>query len=105
MIIGGYCPDCGGGEGNQSCSIARCSLEHGKVEYCFLCSAYPCEKYNGIDCSDSFITHKNQMKDMERVREIGISRYNDESIRKREILDMLLNEAAASGIELKLRKK
>ena len=31
MQIGGYCPGCGGGEGNQSCAIARCSLEHDKV--------------------------------------------------------------------------
>ena len=28
MHIDGYCPGCGGGAGNQSCRIARCSLEH-----------------------------------------------------------------------------
>ena len=27
MHLGGYCPGCGGGAGNQSCAIARCSLE------------------------------------------------------------------------------
>lgn len=27
MHIDGYCPGCGGGAGNQSCRIARCSLE------------------------------------------------------------------------------
>lgn len=25
MHVGGYCPGCGGGEGNQSCAFARCS--------------------------------------------------------------------------------
>jgi len=29
MHIGGYCPGCGGGEGNQSCKIARCGMEKG----------------------------------------------------------------------------
>ena len=24
MHLGGYCPGCGGGDGNQSCAIARC---------------------------------------------------------------------------------
>ena len=26
MKIDGYCPGCGGGAGNQSCKIARCSM-------------------------------------------------------------------------------
>lgn len=37
MHLGGYCPGCGGGEGNQSCAIARCSLEHGGPEFCWDC--------------------------------------------------------------------
>ena len=45
MQIGGYCPGCGGGEGNQSCAIARCSLEHDKVEYCWQSGDYPCSRY------------------------------------------------------------
>ena len=49
MKIDGYCPGCGGGAGNQSCKIARCSMEHGGIEYCFQCGKYPCEKYEGID--------------------------------------------------------
>ncbi len=35
MKLGGHCGGCG--NGNQSCKIARCSLEHGGVEYCFQC--------------------------------------------------------------------
>lgn len=62
MYLGKYCPGCGQGEGNQSCAIARCSLEHDKVEYCFLCKEYPCSKYQNIDEADSFITHQNQKK-------------------------------------------
>ena len=29
--LGGYCPGCGDGAGNQNCAIARCSLEHGSI--------------------------------------------------------------------------
>ncbi len=92
MNIGGYCPGCGGGDGNQSCAIARCSLEHERIEYCWLCSEYPCARFKDIDSSDSFITHRNQIKDMERARDIGISRYTEELMKKREILNILLSE-------------
>lgn len=27
MYLGKYCPGCGGGEGNQPCAMARCSLQ------------------------------------------------------------------------------
>lgn len=62
MHLGGYCPGCGGGEGNQSCKIARCSLDHGEPEYCSQCRDFPCEKYENIDLFDSFITHRIRKK-------------------------------------------
>ena len=34
----------GGGEGNQSCKIAKCSMQHGRVEYCNQCQEFPCDK-------------------------------------------------------------
>jgi len=34
MFLDKNCPGCGG-EGNQACKIARSSMEHGGVEYCF----------------------------------------------------------------------
>ena len=83
---------CGGcGNGNQSCKIARCSLEHGKVEYCFQCKEFPCEKYEDIDMYDSFITHRNRMADMERAGRIGIEEYSREQAEKVELLDYLLS--------------
>ncbi len=42
MKLDGHCPGCGGGAGNQSCKIAKCSLEHGGPAYCTDCAAYPC---------------------------------------------------------------
>lgn len=90
MHLGHYCPGCGGGAGNQPCSIARCSQQRHRVEYCYLCDDYPCEKYDDIDVFDSFITHRNQLKDFEKVKKIGINAYQSELGEKIEILKYLL---------------
>ena len=89
MNISGHCGGCG--FGNQSCPIARCSLEHGNPQYCFECPKYPCGKYDAIDSFDSFITHRNQKADLEKARQ-DIGAYNEEQIQKRQILERLLNE-------------
>ena len=49
MYLGGYCPGCGGGAGNQSCAIAKCSLAHGGISFCWECPEYPCSRYDGFD--------------------------------------------------------
>lgn len=90
MFLNKNCPGCGGGEGNQSCKIARCSMEHGSVQYCFQCSEYPCGKYDHIDDFDSFITHRNQKSDMEKAKCLGIDAYNTEQAEKASILEVLL---------------
>lgn len=92
MRLGGYCPGCGGGPGNQSCAIAKCSLQYDRVEYCFLWPSFPCEKYDHAEDYDSFITHQRQLKDIKRAREIGVEAYSRELIRKSEILLTLLAE-------------
>lgn len=90
MKLDGYCPGCGGGAGNQGCVIARCSLEHGDYNYCFECSEYPCTKYDNITEFDSFITHRNQLNDMEKAKSIGILAYHAELTEKANILRYLL---------------
>lgn len=88
MFLGNHCGGCG--KGNQSCKIARCSLEHGKVEYCFACENYPCERYQHIDEYDSFITHRHRITDLDRAQRIGIEKYNLEQQEKMQILSRLL---------------
>ena len=92
MKLGGYCPGCGGGTGNQTCAIARCSLKHDHVEYCFLCSEYPCSRFSNIDPYDSFITHQGQVRDMECAREIGMEAYNIQLTKRIQILKKLISE-------------
>lgn len=91
MKIDGYCPGCGGGAGNQSCKIAKCNLVQGEIEYCFQCLSYPCEKYEGIDEYDSFITHQKRHMDFKRAREKGMDIYNEQQKKKAEILHELLD--------------
>jgi len=79
MNLAGHCSGCG--VDNQSCKIAKCSIEHGKIEYCFQCTSFPCDKYAHIDDFDSFITHHNQMNDMGKASQIGIPAYNAEQDR------------------------
>jgi len=86
MKLDGHCPGCGGGEGNQSCKIARCSIQHGKMEYCNQCQEFPCDKYGKADEYDIFITHRNWKQDFEKMKEMGVEAYNSEQIQKLEIL-------------------
>ncbi|MEJ5965379.1 DUF3795 domain-containing protein [Flavonifractor porci] len=90
MHLGGYCPGCGGGAGNQSCAIARCSLEHGGVPFCWECLEYPCSRYEGFDDGDSFVPHRNRQRDIAQVRELGLDAYLAQLEGKREILEELL---------------
>ena len=89
MFLGNHCGGCG--NGNQSCKIARCSVEHGGIEYCFECSEYLCETYQHIDEFDSFITHRRQKSDLEKAQAIGIEQYNLEQKEKMGILAYLLS--------------
>lgn len=84
------CPGCGG-EGFQKCAIVSCAQRHGGIEFCYLCNEYPCQKYDKIDAFDSFILPKNQLKDFEKVKEIGLVAYQAELNEKMTILQHLLN--------------
>lgn len=89
MLLGNHCGGCG--NGNQSCRIAKCSLAHGGIAYCFQCQEYPCEIYQNIDEYDSFITHRRRKADLERAQSIGIAQYNLEQQEKTQILSLLLS--------------
>ena len=89
MKLDGHCPGCGGGEGNQSCKIAKCSIQHGKIEYCNQCQEFPCDKYGRADEYDIFITHRNWKQDFEKMKVMGVEAYNYGQMQKLEILNLL----------------
>lgn len=90
MRLGGYCPGCGGGAGNQSCALAKCSMEHGGIQFCWGCPEYPCPRYNGFDEGDSFVPHRNRTGDIAGARELGLEAYLSQLEEKRAILDTFL---------------
>lgn len=86
------CPGCAGAgfdAVHPPCGILSCSLRKG-LEYCFLCDEFPCKKYDGADQTDSFITHKNQFRDIEKAKQMGIAAYEDELNLKIKMLEELL---------------
>ena len=90
MHLGGYCPGCGGGAGNQSCTIAKCSLEHGGIQFCWECQEYPCSRYKGFDDEDSFVPHRNRQQDIAQAGELGLEACLAQLEEKRAILNALL---------------
>lgn len=72
--------------GKQSCKIAECSGQHGRVEYCNQCQEFPCNKYGRVDEYDIFITHRNWKRDFEKIKGAGVETYNSEQRLKLEIL-------------------
>ena len=86
------CPGCAGEDFSSkhpTCGVLSCSQRHG-IEYCYLCDEYPCKKFEGVDNSDSFITHKNQLTDFDKVKNIGLDAYEAELNIKVELLKGLL---------------
>ena len=73
-----------------TCPRAPCSVRHGNLQYCFECPEYPCKHYDGFDGYDTLVLHRNQRKDMQKAKEIGIEAYLAEQRRKVELLDRLL---------------
>lgn len=75
LHLDGHCPGCGGGEGNQSCALARCGMAHG-VAHCTDCGEYPCARYDGADEYDtSFISALHRRQDLARRVEMGETAY------------------------------
>ena len=90
MHLGSYCPGCGGGAGNQSCRIAKCSLEHGGIQFCWECPEYPCTHYEDFDGGDTFVPHRNRAQDIAQVQTMGLKAYLTQLEEKRAILEELL---------------
>jgi len=86
------CPGCAG-DGfftkHPSCGVLACSRRR-EIEYCYACDEFSCKKYDGAEQSDSFITHLNQLNDMDKVKNIGITAYSKELDEKISILEKLL---------------
>ena len=86
------CPGCSGdgfSKKHPTCGVLSCSQRKG-LEYCYQCDTFPCQKYDGAGEFDSFISHLNQLKDMDKAKNIGIGVYSKELGEKISLLETLL---------------
>ena len=87
------CPGCEGAdfyEKHPACGVISCSKRHGGVEFCYECSAYPCERFSREGEEDSFISYRNVLSDFEAARSGGLAAYLRNLHRKMEILEYLI---------------
>jgi len=76
-------------EVHPPCGVLSCCQRKG-FEYCFECEEFPCKKYDGADDTDSFVTHMNQFRDMEKAKLMGMDAYAAELNEKVKLLKILL---------------
>lgn len=85
------CPGCGEGflRKHPTCGALSCTQRKG-LQYCHQCAEYPCKKYDKSGEFDSFITHLNQFRDIDRAKNQGMDAYAAELNRKIAALEKLL---------------
>lgn len=92
MVGTSKCPGCGAKDfltKHPKCGPLSCSQRKG-FEYCYQCGEFPCKRYDGADQTDSFITHRHQLRDMEKANRMGMDGYKTELDQKIAILEHLL---------------
>ena len=88
------CPGCAGEgfrDAHPACGILTCCQRKG-IEFCYESAEFPCKKYDNWGDSDSFITHRNHISDMEKAKRTGIEVYIAEQNEKVGILSALLKD-------------
>lgn len=89
------CPGCAGpgfSEKHPSCSVVTCCLVKRHQETCAECGEFPCDKIRGWDRADSFVTHRNSMTNLVRVRERGMAPFMTEQRRRIKLLEELITD-------------
>lgn len=87
------CPGCGAPgfrDKHPTCAVMTCARRHGVVDFCFRCADYPCARHERAGESDSFITYRRLLADLETARTRGLESYIPGLRRRMAILDSLL---------------
>ncbi len=76
---GDGCPGCTApaspGRTGRWCAIARCAVRERGYETCADCPELPCQRLQGIDESDSFVTHRKTLENLFAIRTAGMSSF------------------------------
>ncbi len=84
------CPGCGGPgflEHHPSCGILTCCARKRGFDTCGGCQDFPCEKLDGWDAGDSFVSHKNSLANLALVQKGGIETYLAQQKQRIQILE------------------
>ena len=88
------CPGCCGHDfqsKHPSCSIITCCVKKHKFETCAECDEFPCSKIENWDKSDSFISHRVSLSNLELIKEIGIEEFFTQQQKRIEFLANMLD--------------
>lgn len=72
------CPGCCGPDFHSqhpSCPIVTCCVVKKDLEVCAQCDEFPCPRFEGWDVSDSFVTHKKSISNLDFIKEQGIEEF------------------------------
>ena len=89
------CPGCGGNnfyEKHPSCSILNCCVKKKQIETCADCSEFPCKRMKHWDRSDSFVTHKNSLVNLNYIRETGLPIFIKQQNKRIRLLEKFLKD-------------
>lgn len=92
-VGGSRCEGCGSEYSYASvgCKLYRCCVVGRGQETCAQCPEFPCPRLEGIDGSDSFVTHRRMMPNLMDIREHGLEEFIAQQSRRAGILDRMLH--------------
>jgi len=59
-------------------------------ETCADCLEFPCEKYAKWSDGDSFVTHKNCVTNLKRIKKVGVKDFLKEQKERQKLLELML---------------
>lgn len=86
------CPGCKILSLTISCKRYNCCVKKNGFNTCAECQDFPCEKYDKFFDCDSFVTHRVCLPNIERIKQVGLTKWLREQSKKRQVLvDLLAN--------------
>ena len=74
------------------CKIFRCCVKEKGLGTCAECRDFPCPKYELVDATDSFVTHRKMLANLRSIRAFGIEAFLEEQEERRILLKGMLDE-------------
>lgn len=74
------------------CKVFRCCVKDNELGTCAECRDFPCQKLEGADSADSFVTHRKMMFNLHSLRDHGIEAFLEEQRTRHGLLESMLDE-------------